>query len=503
MADGPRVDAGSEGRTSKRMPEFSWRQAAPVLVVILAIALGVAISRYPVAIPVVLTPIALLLGLNEGLRRPEVLIFSLIAYLSVNDILSQVLTAQGTASIVVGSVKDVMLGLALVSVFFGRQPRTRVPLSVILPILVCFAAAILSARLSTGGAEALYGFRNDFEPLLVLYAAISLAPAISMSHLAVMSAALGQAVAFVAIGTNLLFGLSWLDRLGISGGVLPTAYFVAGSVQPRAFSPLVAPNELGMFSVVLLSLTLASPWSIRWRVLLATAPVAAIWLSQSRSALVGLALMLVLSFALRHRRAERWPFAARLLSTWGLLLLVGLYFVLRLDVVTFPIADPSALGHVASLGESAGLVLAHPLGVGLGLVGPRAIRFTATPTLTESYVLLLTLEAGIPVLIAYVAMVANVTARLARAVQDPRLETAALAGLLALAGTAVNQLVLPSFQDSAVSWILWIVVGIALGQCIYAQRGLLAPVESTSESKEATWSRLRPLQEQGSVRPPV
>jgi hypothetical protein len=133
--------------------------------------------------------------------------------------------------------------------------------------------------------------------------------------------------------------------------------------------------------------------------------------------------------------------------------------------------DPSIGGHQASLSQSLNLLLAHPFGLGTGVVGPRATRFANSGVLTESFFLVIALEAGVLALVCYIGVMiaAGVTLMRARLASGTNNDLIVL-GVAAMAASVPSQLVLPTLQDGAVSWLLWLIVAVSISQCLRVAR---------------------------------
>lgn len=444
------------------VPRVQWAVSYPAIALGSALVLGAAVAINPV----LGTAAALALTATIAtVRWPIAGVAALVLFLPFNALISQLLGGETLLAQLVGAFKEVvLLGLTLSA--FGRRSSGR-PLTLVSGAVVCLLAiAVSSALYAPDMVQALYGLRNDFLPIvLVVLIPILLAREASGIVFALV-VGIGQVSAVVAIGTWSL-GVEWLTRLNIPGLDLtlrfPSAYFSSDAVSPRAFSPYVGPNELGMACLLAATVAFVCPyWKPRWRVGLAVLPIIALSLSRSRSALIGLGIVLVVVIAAsrapylghRLRGARAWWAAALFIAIAGAVILAN-PTILRAD-------DSSAVGHVTSLVDTAGLAFGHPFGFGLGTVGPRAIRFSDSPILTESFLGVVALESGLLALLAYLTVVLSAAALFASRARTHQHGDVAFMGLLAILATSVNQLVLPSLQEGPVSWLLWIVVGTAL-----------------------------------------
>jgi putative inorganic carbon (hco3(-)) transporter len=390
--------------------------------------------------------------------QPAGAVFALILLIPFNDYVSQRLGLGSSDAQLFGAGKDGILFLLGAVVFIRRD---RMPRSLALPISVCLVLAAGSSLFTGNAAQALYGFRNSFEPLLLILLVPCVLTASSAKKALTFFVGVSQIAAFIAIYTASL-GMQWLSQMDVfsvtSGMPLPSSYFVNGSMKPRAFSPYIAPNELGVgMGLALAVIASRTDWSLRRRALLSALPLVALLLSRSRSAMLGVALLAVVLLGRYLARRK-----AALVGVAGALLVAGIGLTLACVAITGNdtkssfFNDSSARGHYASLGDSASKALSHPMGFGVGKVGPRALRYTDDPVLTESFLLLIALEAGLVTGAMYGLLLYRIwrTGRKAG-------HSLAFLPAAAVIVTIVNQAVLPSFQ-SPVGWLVWIIVGIGL-----------------------------------------
>ena len=362
-----------------------------------------------------------------------------------------------TAALLIGASKDVVLATLLVLAFAtGRIRRVRPELVI---LVLAFVTAGALAGVGTPNLEmAAYGWRNDFAPLLLAIAVPAMVDRGAARRVA-WTIAIGAQVAGLIAVVTWMAGLDWLYLIGrlpvSSPEEFPTSLFSSGSLRPRAFSPMSAPNEMALTMLVVLSIV----WCLdgirtRVRLALSALPLLAIALSASRSGYLGVAVLVtVLVYMHLHHRHR---IASIVLAAVGLTLVVtaGAVFVgsqLRVG------GDSSVHGHAASVGEALTIIAEHPWGLGLGEVGPRAIRYNPDAVNVESFWLLLALEAGIVALLIYIAVLVRVVSLTLWSSH-----TMARTASAAIAATLVSQLVLPTLQDAAAAQSLWIAVGLGL-----------------------------------------
>ena len=409
-------------------------------------------------------------GLFVTLRYPGLAIAALLVLLPFNALATQVLQSHGYGDgplpIAVGAIKDgtltMLVMVSVARVLTGRQPRAELPLRLLYLVGGTLLIAAVSGLETDDLAAAAYGLRNDFIPLLWLLVVPLSVGSMGAGRLQALIVGVAQVVSATAVATHSI-GLQWLKFLGIltNGGVVSSSYFVSGSLEPRAFSPFVGPNELGLACSITLAILIArNDWKLHWRLICAVLPLAALALSQSRSAAAGLALaaILVIGRSILGRRAI--PTGRVFATTVAGLAVAGLSVVL---IDPSSLSDLSAAGHQSSLVNTASAMLAHPIGFGVGTVGPRAGRFIDVSLLSESFFGVVGLEAGLMALMLYIATIAGVLSLLLpRILGGGRSSAVATASAAVLAATLIPQLFLPILQDSSLSSFLWIAVATGL-----------------------------------------
>jgi hypothetical protein len=266
------------------------------------------------------------------------------------------------------------------------------------------------------------------------------------------------------------------------GTPFPSSLFVAGSIVPRGFSPYSAPNESAVAVTIALAVLWTRPrWPLWLKGALTLLPLVAVYLTQSRSGYIGLAMLAVTLVA--------WAlFRAKPMLVWAMLTVTtaaavgGVTLYLYIDKVISHVADPSLIGHSDSLLENIPLLVAHPFGFGLGKVGPRAQLYSTDSVLVESFFLVLAIESGIIVMLLFAALLVYLFLRGLRApTLDGFLPTAVVAG------TLVSYTVLPTLQEGPVAYTLWIVcgMGVVAGRAEQAVRAGTARVREPSPSRNA------------------
>ncbi|KSU53646.1 O-antigen ligase family protein [Microbacterium enclense] len=409
-------------------------------------------------------------------------ILALAFVLPANGVISAFL--HGAAATAFGAVKDALvLGLFVLVVVTGRLRRVPVPIVVL--VLMIVSLGLVSGAWTSSLTQAAYGWRNDFLPFLALIVAPAILDRRHVPILATVFVVVSQAAAITTIVTWSQ-GLKWLFTLGVFpvpvGAPFPSSLFVAGSIVPRGFSPYAAPNESAAVATMMLAVLWTRPrWPLWLKGALTLLPLVAIYLTQSRSGYIGLALLAaaLVSWAIFRARPEMmWAFLT-IMAGAGV---AGVTLYLFIDKVVSHVADPSLIGHSDSLLENIPFLVTHPFGYGLGMVGPRALNYSSDAILVESFFLLLAIESGILVMLLFAALLVYLFQGGVRARTLDGFLPAAL-----IAGSVVSFTVLPTLQEGPVAYTLWILCGMGV---VAARAGGVAGAAQTSSLGAPVESRV-------------
>jgi hypothetical protein len=167
----------------------------------------------------------------------------------------------------------------------------------------------------------------------------------------------------------------------------------------------------------------------------------------------------VLAAALRSRRLVKFLalFAAVALAVaWA----TG---VIAHFVSTLLLRDPSVVGHIDSLLMSVRFVWEHPFGIGLGMAGPKSVRFLAEQFLSsENSYFIVTFQMGIAGLLLLLAIYGSFL-RLAwrtwRRCADRFERGWTLGVFVAFVGIMTQYCFLPTIEELPVSGLLWFFAG--------------------------------------------
>ena len=421
-------------------------------------------------------------------------------------------------------VMALLIGVLLLRRLFG-QDRFKVRLYPFDLGLACIAllmgAYILVGPLLNVG---IYGFRNYLEPLVIFYLlrTVPVSPR-QLRFLVLAMLAVLVVMALVGIYQVAFWNFNDLYNWGFreADGTIPNAFYTAEvERQPhlRAIGTVTSPNELGLMLVLAIALALVFAlqsqrplWQRAALLTISAVCGVAVLLTYSRSSLVGLlsmvAALAVLEIGLRNlapalRYALRSPGTILALIALAALLVIGAERVGLAARITrgINLNDPSAVGHLASYEASIPFILDHPLGIGTGMAGPRALKFSDKIKIehVESSWLQMMMEIGIPgtlfTLTIYLMMVWTLRAErrrwggaydssvLARAlpgvsqpavvvadnrdptapVLDPFFAAVSIAGQATWLGAMVAFTFLPLMQELQLMGYLWIVAAIPL-----------------------------------------
>lgn len=372
-----------------------------------------------------------------------------------------------------------LLGLAVVAVVGLTQKRLSWPKldAVNKSVLGVLSAALLVSIFRLVELRALaFGVKTDLLLFLIFALAQLAAPFFSQDRLFKILIWPATMVALLALMQVYAIPLSWLAALGYNPATInpvqlvdPALWFV------RAFSTLGGPNQLGAYLILPASLALV--WIIQRRTWLLLAPlavmVAANILSFSRSSWLGLIVASATAIFLLLKRRARWLFTVFTVLAF----LVG--WLLVSPVVKSPTnslpqyvllhgrifetkVEGSDAERISSARKSFQLVIANPLGLGLGKAGPASAHAGQTPIITENWYLQIALEMGIIGLLAYLVFFTISAVWLYRSSQkDQPISTGLLA---ALVGILVANMFLHTWADSSLALVFFAAFG--------AQKGL-------------------------------
>ncbi len=337
----------------------------------------------------------------------------------------------------------------------------------------------------------IYGFRNYLEPLVLFYLLRAM-PVTGRELKWLIGGMLLVSVVMAVFGIYQVRVWTFTDLYNWgfreADGTIPTAFYTAEvERQPhlRAVSTVTSPNELGLMMMVTVAICLVlliqshRPLWQRY-VLIGIAALCGVCIlyTYSRSTLVGLVVMLlalaVLEIGLRnlghalgyvlHR-----PGTILALVLVAVLMVVGAERVGLVARITRAISlnDPSAVGHLASYEASIPFILEHPVGVGMGMAGPRALKFANEVNIehVESSYLQMMMEIGIPATLFVLGVLLWMVWTLRRQrgrIGNSFFQAINIAAQASWLGALAAFAFLPLMQDLQMLSYLWVIAAVPL-----------------------------------------
>lgn len=453
-----------------------------------------------------------------AVRRPWAGLLVLLVGLPLNGLVSQVLPGildlTPTASTVLSAWHDALVAGIVLAALTGwlRAPRRPTLLEALVVAMLVLGA--LYVVVSPVRLTALYAYRTLYEPAILLLAIGALVEGRGLPDRFIPNAATGFAAsaacaALFAWPQVYLLGFRYLNTFYTDPGQrLHWSFLATGINQPRGVGTLTSPNEFGAVLAIALVL-LAVPALVRgplWvRTWLFVACGMGLLLSFSRSgmlaALVGLVVLAFLSRDQWHQ-VRGLPSSIRAAATGRLLsiaaplmagvILVGFVFATsgapKLVAQTMSGSEPSAQGRPASVRQGVTVVVANPLGLGLGTAGPKAVRFGESPgsarILTETWYLVYAIQVGVLGLLLLLATGLVLLVELWRSRGSPLSRAAIAMGV----GLGAGALFIPIIDEPTVFTPLWAFSGLAVAAALHrpvvvAERVAVGPASVPSSNE--------------------
>jgi O-Antigen ligase len=428
----------------------------------------------------------------------------------------QVFGFSGWPFLAVSAWKELVLSLALIALVVDVAQRIRVrgtPIGRPTEIGDYLAGGLLLlvgfAVLIDPSVQAINGARLMLFPV-GMYVAVRLQPIPSARALLAL-ALVGATIAAFGIVQSSWLGWDFVQRYYVGPGLPIPAIFSAQFLEgPRAAGTFLSPNVFAFVVASYLSMATALVLRARSRTKVMLAPVlvllvVGVVVTFSRSALIGSALGLGAIVLIGARRHSLQPRRTALVLLFAFVPALALSAVVYADRGGFTLLkstiaaidgvgagispsapptspdspapgaspvpsgvgagqppDPSTIGHVASLAQGWQLVVAHPLGVGLGNVGARPFPgSTEQPTyVVESWYLAMGLSLGWLGLVWALVFPAALGLAAIRALNRERAVLSALVALGLAALVAFVSLLLPTMQEPEVAMLPWVIFGL-------------------------------------------
>jgi O-antigen ligase len=358
---------------------------------------------------------------------------------------------------------------------------------------------IVAARPGIG----VYGLRNYLVPLALFFLArLMVYSRRDLKRLIVALLVVGAGVAAFGVYQARVLDFPAMIALGFvdDTGAIPQSFRTAlrdGFPIPRAVSTTTGPNQFAVYLNVLILTCLFGIVYLRktgQRIVLAGLAVlylAALTLTLSRGGLLMLIVSLLAWGALlveHHGVRRTWRELTQnplLLAGLTALVIVGVAGVFASGTATRILRgltgrDPSADAHQSSMQYSLGFIAENPLGIGMGMVGERALQFAAEANVehTESTILQVGMEMGVFGMALLLAVLASLVLTLwrmsqrARVGRDPIGQTLAELALVLWIGAMADFIFTPLLQNVLAAGYLWWIAGVAFHEDAYASPSL-------------------------------
>ncbi len=469
-----------------------------------------------------LIPFALAVALFlAGALRPWHALVILLAGLPLNGFLVHVLGDlfgfSGLSSIAWAAWHDALAGGVIAAAAWSFV-RPRLTASHRLGVVEVLALAVLAFGIpyvvvAPYRLTALYAYRTLYEPIALAVAIVILARTNGIPEWAPRRGAeamvVGGLVAAIAVWPQVyLGGFEYLDRFYHEAGERLSPSYVATAInQPRGVGTFNSPNELAAYLALVVGLLL-TPGIVRLRPALRTTLLMAIGLglllSFSRSGWLSCVVIIVALILMGPGRAafrslrftiSSWQLLRPHLAPLSIALLLLLFVATSSGVGGFVGStvsgdDPSAASRPASASEGISALRASPFGVGLGMAGPKSVRFGEVgrvPILaSETWYITYAMQVGVAGLGLLVAFILAIVRVLLRGRSSPWPAAAVAIG----AGLAAGAVFIPIIDDPAVAIPLWSILGYAIA-VEAANRTDHRPPASTAAPSPASEDRNR------------
>jgi hypothetical protein len=442
-------------------------------------------------------------------KARERLTLFLIAVLPFHALLvtvgTKILVGPGHAPLLWLAVwKEVLLGVIFLLVFLEwamRQWKTRnaggnmFDVIDVLIVLLSILSFVVTWKTGVDLKTALFGFKYDLLPLIVLLIArrvpwserfLRLLPHLFLA-VGCIIATYGIITFFLPLRVFLWLGYSPVHSLYFADGPLAAYQQIGDTMLRRIQGSFSGPNQLGLWLLIPLFVAFTAFLKERRKMMLFLLVLlaAALLLSLSRSAIIG---GFFAGLVALHRGLPAHARRQALLFVLGVSVLCAVMLIILFPRVFWRLG--SSRGHLERPLAAIQQMLTHPWGEGLGMAGPAQIHLTdscvhlrpqddpswarniprlcvfvgdtqvqpqdricSCPFLPENWYLQIGIEAGVLGLILYLWLTGLFLMPLFRA----RYGHSPI--LLAFLGVMIAALFLHAWEDSAVAYSLWLLLG--------------------------------------------
>ncbi len=489
-----------------------WRLSLPLFTVLLLGLLALVLFAYAQpALAMIVAPVVVLgaLGLAVTWRWPLVTLGLMLAFIPLYDgivrYLTHVLEWPAAWLQLLSLWKEgglvMLFGVVLIQHYTGRRRIVWRLYTFDLWLAALLLLSLLYIAIAARPGIGVYGLRNYLVPLAFFFLArLMVTSRRDLLRLLAFLLAVGACVAAFgiyqarALDFPAMVGLGYVDETG----AVPYAFRTAlrdGFPIPRAVSTTTGPNQFAVYLNFLLLVCLFGMVYLRKVALrlvlagLAALYVVTLLLTLSRGGL----LMLIVSLMawgvllVEHHGVKRtWQELTQnrlLLAGLVALVVLGAAGVVASGFATRVVRgltgrDPSADAHQSSMEYSLGFIAENPLGIGMGMVGERALRFAAEANVehTESTFFQVGMELGLfgmglllvallSLLLTFWRMRRGMLSRgdlFGRAVVE--------LALVLWVGALADFVFTPLLQNLLAAGYLWWAAGVAFNQDAYAPR---------------------------------
>jgi O-antigen ligase len=341
----------------------------------------------------------------------------------------------------------------------------------------------------------LYGFRGTVEPFAFYFIAKNLRLGNNkLKKLLTYVNAMAIIVVIFGIIQVFLLGLPFLMKYRAENGILANSHtaLIGGQTVLRGSSTFTSPNHLGMY-LAILTLVALGEFSERRKVqirdmLIIGTFIIGLIISLSRSSWLAFVIGFFSLFIFR-RRIKKTLIILTIVFT-----LISIPFLIKFNVFmrisdTVALTDPSAASKLPSMLHGISIVLQHPLGLGLGMTGPRSLYFTNTLQYhSENFYVLMAMEIGIIGLCLYLAIIHSVLIQLYktyRRTQNLFHKGITMGTLIAVIGAYTGTMFIPSLQEISVAALLWLFIGLSLNPTLALKQQIHPTREAGGQTKNA------------------
>lgn len=385
-------------------------------------------------------------------------------------------------SLLLKSWKEILLGVAFIVglIVLARRKSWRLLLHPLILIISLYSLLhiLLVSFIYENAETVLAGLLIDLRYVLffaLLFIAVQLYPYLRSTFVSLFLVGAAVVCAFAVLQVFVL-PPDILSYIGYGDTTISPYLTVDQNPEYiRINSTLRGPNPLGAYGVIVASVVAAflitqyrriRPKTAVWMGLLGLASLLAVWVSYSRSALLGLAAALGIVFVVTLGK-KLYPIVWIVLFVLAGLIGGGVYAARDTSFISNVIlhenegtgADISSnQGHIDSLEDGIARLVRQPIGAGIGSTGSASL-YSSEPVVIENQYLFIAHEVGWIGLGLFMVIFGFIVWQLWRR----RSDWLALAVLSSGVGLAIIGLLLPVWVDDTVSIIWWGLAGVTIG----------------------------------------